>query len=549
MSPRTGWLIAWITMSLAAAPLVAQERGRRPDIVLVVLDDLGFSDLGCYGGEIDTPNIDRLAAGGLRFTRFYNAARCCPTRASLMTGLYPHQVGLQRNGQSLTRDGVTIAEALQLAGYQTAMSGKWHLSKTHVLTPPERHMRWINHQIDPPNQPFGPPESYPARRGFERFYGIIWGVVDYFDPFSLVEGMQPVKEVPNDFYITDAITDHAVQYVREADPAQPLFLYVAHCAPHWPLHARLEDIQKYRGRFTDGWHAMRQRRYKKQVEMGLIDPQTHPLPELMGRGQDWAELTEAERAMESAKMQVHATMIDRVDQGIGEVIRALTKAGRYENTVLFVLADNGASPEAYPNPGYDRSSRTRDGEPIRYRGFRPEELGRETTYTGIGPRWASAANTPFRYWKRESFEGGMHAPLIVHWPEGLKTAAGSMTDQAGHVMDILPTCLDLAGADYPERYQGHAIRPLEGESLGPILRGGQRDGHAALYFEHDGGKAVIDDGWKLVQPVNGKTWELYHLEADRTETKNLADAEPVRATEMVRQWTAWAERVGVQNRK
>jgi len=526
----------------------ADAADERPNIVIVMLDDLGYSDLGCYGGEIDTPNIDRLAKQGLRFTRFYNCARCCPTRASLMTGLYQHQVGLERNGRSLTRDGVTIAEVLKQAGYQTAMAGKWHLSETYLLKPPARHMKWINHQFHPPKQTFGPPETYPRRRGFDRFYGIIWGVVDYFDPFSLVDGMSPVRKVPKDYYITDAITAHAVRYVTEAEKDKPLFLYVAHCAPHWPLHARAEDIARYKDRFGDGWHAMRKRRYKRQVAMGLIDPKTHPLPKLMGRGKEWNQLTKQQRALQTARMRVHAAMVDRVDQGMAKLVQALKSTGRYDNTVIFVLADNGASPEIPQRPGYDRSGRTRDGTKIRYRGFSAAQLGSETTYTGIGPWWANAANTPFRYWKKESFEGGMHTPLIVHWPAGLKTSPGSLTNQLGHVMDVMPTCIELADAKYPRKFRGRAIPPLEGKSLLPVLRNQTQTGHKELYFEHAGGKAVITGGFKLVQPSRGKTWELYHLDKDRTETRNLASEKPELAKTLIGRWQRWAGRVGVQNR-
>ena len=525
----------------------ASSLPKRPNIVLVMLDDMGFSDLGCYGGEIRTPHIDALAQRGFRFTQFYNAARCCPTRASLLTGLYPHQVGLKVNGRSLTRDGVTLAEVLSAAGYQTAMAGKWHLSETPRLKPPARHQKWVDHQVDP-DRPFGPPDTYPVRRGFQRHYGIIWGVASYFDPFSLVDGMEPVRQVPPDYYLTDAITDHAVRYVQEMSAAEkPLLLYVAYTAPHWPLHARREDIARYRGRFTDGWHAMRQRRYRRQVEMGLIDPKTHPLPDLMGRGPDWDDLAEADRARMAARMQVHAAMIDRADQGVGRIIEALKAAGRYANTVVFVLSDNGASPETPADwgPGYDRTAQTRDGRTVRYTGFDADELGSETTYAGIGAWWANASNTPYRYWKKESFEGGCHTPCIVHWPGGLGARPGSMTDRMGHVMDLMPTCLDLAGVEYPRTFDGHRITPLEGRSLMPLIQGRDRPDPEALFFEHEGGKAVIAGGWKAVQPTRNDTWELYHLAEDRTETRNLANAEPDRLASLVQRWRAWAGHVGL----
>jgi arylsulfatase len=373
-------------------------------------------------------------------------------------------------------------------------------------------------------------------------------VANYFDPFSLVDGMEPVKRVPDDYYLTDAITDHAVRYVQEMSAGQePLFLYVAYTAPHWPLHAPREDIARYRGRFTDGWHAMRRRRFRRQVEMGLIDPKTHPLPDLIGRGPDWDDLSEAERTLMAARMQVHAAMIDRADQGVGRIVEALKAVGRYDDTVIFVLSDNGASPETPADwgPGYDRTAETRDGRTVRYSGFDADELGSETTYAGIGAWWANASNTPFRYWKKESFEGGCHTPLIVHWPRGLGAAPGSMTDRMGHVMDLMPTCLDLAGAAYPATFNGHRITPLEGRSLLPVMTGDGRPGHETLCFEHEGGKAIISDGWKAVQPTGTNTWELYHLAEDRTETRNLADADPDCLAALVARWNAWAEHVGL----
>lgn len=530
-------------ITLGAAEVdAAAPQDDRPNIIIVLLDDLGYSDLGAYGGEIQTPHIDGLAARGLRFTRFYNSARCCPTRASLLTGLYPHQVGLVRNGASLSRDGVTIAEVLGSAGYQTAMAGKWHLSVAETLRPPSRHLRWLNHQIDP-DRPFAPLETYPVNRGFGRYYGNIWGVVNYFDPFSLVEGETPVESVPEDYYITDAITEKSVQYIQEmAASDDPFFLYVAHCAPHWPLHAPPEDIARYRDTYTDGWHRLRNERYHRQLEMGLIERATHPLPELMGEGEDWDELDATTRRWMSDQMAVHAAMIDRVDQGIGRIVETLKQTGRYDNTLILLMADNGASPERYLNPGYDRPSEIRDGRSIQYRGiFKP---GSETTWPYVGSYWANAANTPFRYWKMESYEGGAHTPLIAHWPDGVKTAPGSVTDQIGHVIDIMPTCLELARFDYPLEHQGHAILPVEGNSLARVLCGEPRDETPPLYFEHAGGKAIIDAGWKLVQPAKSQRWELYHLATDRTETRDVAVEHPQQVRRLEQKWREWADRVG-----
>ncbi len=540
-----GWAaVMAAALTVAAQAVAGPAAGHRPNFVVILLDDLGYSDLGCYGGEIRTPNIDRLAAGGLRFTRFYNASRCCPTRAALLTGLYPHQVGLARNGRDLNRDSATIAELLRTAGYQTAMMGKWHLSATvplHGKAKSAEHFAWLNHQADR-DRPFAGLDTYPVNRGFERFYGTIWGVVNYFDPFSLVEGTEPVKDVPDGYYLTDAITEKSVASIRAmAREDRPFFLYVAQCAPHWPLHARPEDIDRYRQTYRRGWPALREARYRRQVEIGLFDPATHPLPALMGHGADWDALDAERRGHESALMAVHAAMVDRVDQGVGAIIQALKDTNRYEDTVVVVLADNGASPERYTEPGFDRPSETRDGQPIRYAGrFEP---GPEATWGYIGSYWASAANTPYRYWKAEEFEGGCQTPMIVQWPKGLKSPAGSITGQMGHVIDLMPTFLELAGVAYPVKYAVHDLKPLAGRSLVPILDGRPRAGHPALFFEHEGGRAVHTGDWKLVAQAGG-AWELYHVAVDATETCNLADRHPQRVTELARMWRAWAVRVG-----
>ncbi len=505
-------------------------------------DDMGFSDVGCFGGEIRTPNLNGLAANGLRFTQFYNCARCCPTRASLMTGQYPHKVGLVQNGRDLTRNGITIAEALRQAGYQTAMAGKWHLSRTVPLANKELHQKWLDHQYDP-GEPFAPLETYPANRGFDRHYGVIWGVIDYFDPFSLVDGTEAIKTVPDDYYFTDAVTAKSVEYIGEFSRTdKPFFLYVAHCAPHWPLHARPEDIAKYKDTYKAGWEKLRRERYQRMLKAGLFDKENTPLPPIQGKGRKWEQLSEEEKEFQAAKMAVHAAMIDRIDQGIGDIVSTLKATGQMENTVIFFLSDNGASPEVPQQPGYDRSSHTRDGRKIRYKGI--FEPGSETTYTGIGQAWASASNTPFRYWKKESYEGGCHTPLIIHWPKGLKTKPGSITQQTGHVMDIMPTCLELAGASYPAQYKGHKLTALDGKSLLPIFAGNKRKEHEKVFFEHMGGRAVRMDDWKLVA-LKDEPWRLYNLAEDRTETNDLAAEHPDRVQAMSAEWEKWAGRVGL----
>ncbi len=524
------------------------ENAERPNVIAIMADDMGFSDAGCYGGDINTPNIDRLAEGGLRFRQFYNCARCCPTRASLMTGQYQQKVNMGDNGNTLGRNGITLAEGLKQAGYDTAMLGKWHLSKTESLPNRKNHLAWLNHQYDP-RVPFAPPDSYPVNRGFDSHYGVIWGVVDYFDPFSLVEGTEPVKEVPDDYYLTKELNTRAVKKVQEFSKSEkPFFMYLAHTASHWPLHALDEDIAKYKNKFLDGWDAMRARRFARQVELGLFDEDEVTLPEVQDGDADWENLTDDEKEFMADKMAAHTAMIDRMDQGIGILLDELETTGQLDDTLILFMSDNGSSPEQPKvwGPGFDRPSETRYGEKIDYKA--KEDIGSETTFLGIGPAWASATNTPFRYWKAQQYEGGAHTPCIVHWPNGLETDAGSFTDQTGHVMDILPTCLELAGAAYPEGYKGHKITPLDGKSLLPILKDEQREGHEELFFEHVGGKAMIKGDWKIVDlRGSNSSWYLYNLAEDPTETNNLAQKNSDKLEAMVQAWKEWGRVMGLND--
>ncbi len=527
-----------------------QPADDRPNILVVLVDDMGWSDLGCYGGEIQTPNIDALASGGLRFSAFYNTGRCCPTRASLLTGLYPHQAGVGRmtfdknlpgyRGQ-LAPNTVTIAEILKGAGYRTAMAGKWHLSLTKEL---ENHMKNLNNQVI--RETFSDPATYPIARGFEEHYGIIWGVINYFDPFSLVHNTEAIRSVPGDYYITDAFSDQAVKYIEKyARGDEPFFLYLAHCAPHWPLHALPEDIEKYRDTYKAGWQAIREARHRRQLAMGLFDSDTTPLSQRFNSNKAWAG--NATRVWDARAMACHAAMIDRVDQGMGRIIKKLKELDEYENTLIFFLSDNGASREEPGGPGFDRVSQTRDGRKVIYFGGGKQKKplpGPETTYAGIGPDWANAANTPFRFFKATQHEGGIRTPLIAHWPKGLKGQPGRITHQTGHVVDILATCLDLAGASYPTQFHGKSITPLEGRSLVPILKGEKRKGHDALFFEHFGARAVRRGDWKLVAHPN-RPWELYTITRDQSETEDLATRYPERVKELARLWEAWASRCKV----
>ncbi len=534
MGSKRLMLRAWVMGSglLWAAPQAA-GRDARPDILVIVADDMGFSDIGCYGGEVHTPTLDSLAAGGARFTQFHNTARCCPTRAALLTGLYPHQAGLAVNGRSLNKNGATLAELLAANGYQTSMVGKWHLSED--VEHPDQ-LAWLSHRATYPT--FADTFTYPSKRGFMEHYGTIWGVVDHFDPFSLVHNTTPIASVPTGYYQADGLNDKAVEYLdRMGKDDRPIFMYLAHNAPHWPLHARPEDIARYENTFTDGWDSVRVRRYRRQLAMGLFSKEQYPLPPFENNN-PWSGF--ADKAWAAHNMAVHAAMIDRMDQGLAKVIAKLKELGRYDNTLIFFLSDNGASPEQPGGPGYDRPNMLRDGTPITY-GGKPQ-TGVESVWGGIGPMWANASNTPFRFWKKESFEGGTATPFIAHWPKGLKLAAGSMNTQLGHVIDIVPTCLAAAGAAYPAVSLGNVLKPLEGQSLLGILQGGPALPERTLYWEHEGGKAVRVGPWKLVA-LGGQPWELYNLAVDRTESNNLAASEAARVAEMKAKYDTWYARV------
>ena len=506
------------------------ESKSRPNIIVIMADDLGYSDLGCYGGEIETPNLDKLAKGGIRFTQFYNAARCCPTRASLLTGKYPHQAGLDKNGQSLSRNAATIAEVLKENGYRTGMTGKWHLSETKKLKNPQEQLLWLSHRKD--NNVFAPLKSYPSNRGFEQHWGVIWGVINFFDPFSLVHNEKEIKNVPDDFYMTDFITDKSIDLIDEfSKDKNPFFLYVAHTAPHWPLHALPEDIVKYKGAYDEGWNKLRENRYKGLIEKGIIKPETAPLAKNES-GKLWAE--NKEKAWESKHMEAHAAMVDRMDQGIGRLIDKLKKTGEYKNTLILFLADNGASSERGYPPGFDRPGHNRNGEEIIYN-QKYNRPGGELTWGYLGDAWAGALNAPFRYWKRESFEGGICSPFIMHWPEGLRGKENTINYGVSHVIDILPTFLEITATSYPDRVNGFKTTPIEGRSMLPLIKGEANATNDTLFWEHETGKALRIGDWKISALIGGE-WELFNLAKDRTETNNLAAIMAEKVEEMEAVW-------------
>ncbi len=511
--------------SLAAAGAAAAAPRKRPNIILIMADDMGFSDIGCYGGEISTPNLDRLARGGVRFAQFYNTARCCPTRASLMTGLYPHQAGIghmvDRDDQlpgyrgDLNRQCVTIPEVLRPAGYHTLMCGKWHV--TPVTD--SKH-------------------NWPLQRGFEHHYGIIHGAASYYDPVTLTRDNEPASPEGKDYYFTDALSRQAASYIREyAAKPDPFFMYVAFTSPHWPLHALESDIAKYRGRYAGGWDALRAERHKRQLGMGLVDKRW-PLTPRDPRVPAWADAPD--KAWEQRRMEVYAAQIDRMDQGIGRILESLRQAGAEEDTLVMFLADNGGCAEEIRGWGPARHipAKTRDGRPVRV-GNDPKIMpGPEDTYQSYGIPWANASNTPFRLYKHWVHEGGISTPFIARWPRRFRPRPG-FTAQPGHLIDVMATCADVAGAKYPADKT-----PLEGKSLLPVFEGRERQGHAALYWEHEGNRAMRQGKWKLVSRHPDK-WELYDLEADRTETNDLAAKHPAKAAEMAAQWEAWARRANV----
>ncbi len=518
--------------SLAAAALPAANR--RPNIILMMADDMGFSDLGCYGGEIATPNIDRLAKRGVRFRQFYNTARCCPTRASLMTGLYPHQAGvghmvdtgrpdLPAYQGDLNRRCVTIAQALKPAGYRTYMSGKWHV--TPVTD--SKH-------------------NWPRQRGFDRFFGTIHGAGSFFDPVTLTRENEPIRPDSKDFYYTDAIAQNATGFIRDhaqSNPDHPFFLYCAFTSPHWPLHALEADIAKYRGRYKDGWDALRAERHRRMIGMNIVDKRW-PLTPRDPMVPAWADAPNKD--WHQRRMEVYAAQIDRMDQGIGRILAQLDQSGLAGDTLVMLLADNGGCAEELgPNGRGLHFPKTRlNGGPVAL-GNDPSRMpGGEDTYQSYGIPWANASNTPFRLYKHWVHEGGISTPFIAHWPNRIKKAAGSMTDQPGHLIDVMATCCDVAGTRYPATNDGESTTPLQGKPLTPIFDGRKRQGHTEIYWEHEGNRAVRQGDWKLVSR-HPDQWELFNLKADRTEMNNLIARNPAKATELETNYRAWAGKCGV----
>jgi len=514
-----------VTASAPASP--------RPNILLILADDLGFSDLGCYGGEIRTPNLDALAADGLRFTQFYNATRCCPSRASLLTGLYPHQagVGAMTGNQgvpgyrgSLQPNTATLAEILRHAGYRTFMVGKWHLAKPG-----------------------------PVERGFEEFYGMPGGFNSCWKEkpsfIRLPEGRSARPYPPGKFYSTDVFADYAIDFINQArseSPGKPWFLYLAFNAPHFPLHAYPEDVAKYEDYYLRGWDAIRTERLDRMKKLGLVTADTqlpprsewhHPFSGKDGVNPAWDSLPEDRRRDLARRMAVYAAMVDRMDAAIGRVLADLKRTGQMDNTLIFFLSDNGACAEWDPF-GFDVATGPKSTK-ILHTGDDLQNVGGPDSYISYGSGWANTSNTPWRLYKHYGHEGGISTPLIVHWPTGF-SAKNEFRTQPGHIKDLMATIVDASGAEYP----ADPILPMEGHSLMPAFANKPTD-CGPIFWEHEGNAAVRDGKWKLLRIGSDGPWELYDMETDRTESDNLAAAQPEKLKDLAAQWESWAGRTQV----
>ncbi len=529
------FLLAFIGCQVGHRTAEGAEPSNRPHIILIMVDDMGFSDLGYHGGEINTPNLDVLAHGGVRFSQFYNSGRCCPTRATLMTGLHPHQTGIgwmtqppnSNRGKSkppayqgyLNRRCATLAEMVHDRGYATMMAGKWHLGAN-------ARDRW------------------PLQRGFEKFYGCLPGALRLFHPQhprGITLGNEPIEKpestTGDDFYTTDAFTDYGIRFLQEEleGAKRPMFLYLAYNAPHWPLQAFEPDVAKYRGKYKIGWDQLRQQRYKRQIELGLIDKQWRLSDRTPGIP-DWKSLDAKKQDEMDLKMAVYAAMIDRVDQNIGKLVSYLKKSGIYNNTLILFLSDNG---------GCQEGGMLGRGE------FRDAEKRNLENANSYGEAWANASNTPFRLYKHFAHEGGAATPFFMHWPAQISPRKKWFSDPA-QLIDIAPTILDVAQSKYPSKVDGHPISALDGVTLRPAFKGESLERKEPIFIEHENNAFVRDGRWKLVgrgvagnRGVDAAKWELYDMSRDRTESNDLASTQSSQVDQLATKWNRWAERVGV----
>jgi len=523
LSRRSFLKFAGMGVVCGATAGFSAQQDARPNVIVILADDMGYSDIGCYGGEIDTPNLNRLAASGVRMSQFYNSARCCPTRASLMTGLHPHQTGIGHMTNSpgnqfaedwgtdayrgtMNKKSVTLGEVMRSAGYHTYMTGKWHLGMVSR-------------------------DMWPLQRGFDKFYGILAGACNYYQPSGLrgiTENNTQVEINDPDYYTTDAFTDNAIKFIREQQDEKPFFLYLAYNAPHWPLQAKKEDIDKYLGKYMCGWDEIRKQRHQKQVDMGLLEAKWGLTPR---DARAWEEVRREEKRMEmDYRMATYAAQVDCIDQNVGKLVEYLEKSGKFDNTLIMFLADNGGCAEG--------------GE----LGGEPKERINDRSFYGCcsyGRAWANASNTPFRRYKHFVHEGGIATPLIAHWPAATKQTKGTITHEPGYLIDIMATCVDVGAAKYPDTFNGNSIHKSEGKSLRPLIERGTREGHEYMFFEHEGHGAVRKGDWKAIkQDVKKEEWELYNLKNDRTELNNLAGRHPEILKDLSARWEKWALDVG-----
>lgn len=494
----------------------------KPNIIIILADDMGYSDIGSFGSEIETPNLDALANEGLRITRFYNMSRCCPTRASLLTGLYPHQAGVGNMDDNrgfpsyqgyLNKSSVTIAEALKGAGYRTLMAGKWHVGSK--------------------------PDQWPRKRGFDRYFGLLNGASSYFNinPYrrnqKLTIALDDAPYTPGDnFYATDTYTDYALKFIEENNNRQPFFLYLAFTAPHWPLHALPAEIAKYKGKYMKGWDKLREERYKRMVAMGIINKSTKLSPR-DEKVPEWNSLTEVQKEEWDEKMAVYAAMIDRMDQNIGRLRQHLKKTGADKNTVIIFLSDNGGSHENTDAKSFTAETILASKKPA----------SDPTSFTAYEHPGANVSNTPFRSFKHWEYEGGNATPFIAWYPKLIKP--NTINHKQAHVIDLMPTCLDLAGIDYPTTYNGNAVTAKEGVSLLPVFKSQKWNGNDVLFFEHAGNRAVSKGDWKIVSSYPKNIWELYNTKNDRSELNDLSAKDPGTVKELEELYIQWAHRAGV----
>ena len=503
------------------------SKREKPNILLIMADDMGFSDLEFMGAKIDTPNLNKIAKNGLIYNQFYNTSRCCPTRASLLTGLYPHKAGmgwmtaadLHHPGYrgDLNENCTTIARALKQSNYSCYITGKWHVT----------HKKY--------QKPEGPKHNWPLQRGFDKYYGHLSGGGSYFSPKNMIknnEWLDIPEDLPDDFYLTRATSRKNVQFLKdhfENQKDKPFFLYSAYYAPHRPLHALEEDIEKYRGNFMEGWDKLRRKRLEKLKEVGIADS-SWDLSERNPQVPPWNELSQKEKEIWDARMAVYAAMIDRMDQGIGRMIDVLKEYNELDNTLIIFLSDNGGCHEEV----YDDIKHSEI-----------DELGGEKgPKQGYRRNWANVSNTPFRMFKHWVHEGGTSTPLLLHWPDRIK-ANGKIVPQVGHVVDIMQTILDVTDTSYPQKIAGNKMYPLPGKSLTPNFDGKIFD-RGPIFFEHAGNRAIRKGKWKLVSKVIDNPpyigeWELYNLAEDRSETNNLADKYPQKVKNLAKIWDNWAK--------